>query len=161
MQSLKSALALASEIPMAVNPIEIRKALLASGFELYRTQGDLVHVADRVRDNLIMDSGVSVSTSLRVKFVLRAQRSDFPNDATTQLFERARALAVGAAERGYVETGTLTSPMHDPADPSRTLDTWYEVSFEKAVTTLDEAMAEVGFALTLEKAARTPPPTSV
>jgi len=146
---------------MPVNPTEIRKALLAAGFELYRTQGDLVHIADRVRDNLIMDSGVSVSTSLRVKFIVRSQRSDFPNDATGKLFESARALAVAALARGYVETGTLTCPMHDPADPSRTLDTWYEVSFEKAVTTLDEAMAEVGFALTVEKTARMAPPHSV
>ena len=146
---------------MSVNPTEIRKALLSAGFELYRTQGDQVHVADRVRDNLIMDSGVSVSTALAVKFVVRAQRSDFPNDATTMLFERARALAAQALARGYVETGTVTSPMHDPADPSRTLDTWYEISFEKVVTTLEEAMTEVGFALGIEKTARTSAPTSV
>jgi hypothetical protein len=146
---------------MSVHPTEIRKALLAAGFELYRTQGDQVHVADRVRDNLIMDSGVAVSTGLTVKFVVRSQRSDFPNDATAKLFERARSLAASAIARGYVETATVTSPMHDPVDPSRTLDTWYEVSFEKSVTTLDEAMAEVGFALGIEKAARTPAPTSV
>jgi hypothetical protein len=146
---------------MSVNPTEIRKALLAAGFELYRTQGDQVHVADRVRDNLIMDSGVAVSTAPSVRFVVRSQRSDFPNDATAMLFDRARALAVGAVAHGYAETGTMTSPMHDPADPSRTLDTWYEVSFEKAVATLDEAMAEVGFALSVEKAARTEAPTSV
>jgi hypothetical protein len=146
---------------MSVNPTEIRKALLASGFELYRTQGDHVHVADRVRDNLIMDSGVSISTALSVRFVVRSQRSDFPNDATANLFERARALAGAALGRGYIETGTVTSPMHDPADPSRTLDTWYEVCFEKSVTTLDEAMTEVGFALTVEKTARTAAPTSV
>jgi hypothetical protein len=108
-----------------------------------------------------MDSGVSVSTRLAVKFVVRSQRSDFPNDATTMLFERARALASSAVARGYVETGTLTSPMHDPADRSRTLDTWYEVSFEKAVTTIEEAMTEVGFALGIEKTARTSAPTSV
>ncbi|HMJ51703.1 MAG TPA: hypothetical protein VK540_06485 [Polyangiaceae bacterium] len=146
---------------MSVNPTEIRKALLAAGFELYRTQGEQVHIADRVRDNLIMDSGVSVSTALSVKFVVRSQRSDFPNDATAKLFERARALAASALDRGYVETGTVTNPMHDPVDPSRTLDTWYEISFEKTVTTLDEAMAEVGFALAIEKTARTAAPTSV
>ena len=146
---------------MPVNPTEIRKALLAAGFELYRTQGNQVHVADRVRDNLIMDSGVSVTTGLSVRFVVRAQRSDFPNDATAMLFERARALAASALARGYAETATLTSPMHDPADPSRTLDTWYEVVFEKPVTSLDEAMTEVGFAMGIEKAARTAAPTSV
>ena len=146
---------------MSVNPTEIRKALLTAGFELYRTQGDQVHVADRVRDNLIMDSGVSISTSLDVKFVVRAQRSDFPSDATAKLFERARALASPAIARGYVETGAVTSPMHDPADPSRTLDTWYEITFEKSVATLPDAMTEVGFALGIEKTARTPAPNSV
>jgi hypothetical protein len=146
---------------MSVNPTEIRKALLAAWFELYRTQADQVHIADRVRDNLIMDSGVSVSTALAVKFVVRAQRSDFPNDATTRLFERARALASSAITRGYAETGSVTTPMHDPADPSRTLDTWYEVTFEKSVPTLADAMTEVAFALSIEKTARTPAPTSV
>jgi hypothetical protein len=146
---------------MSVTPPEIRKALLAAGFELYRTQGDQVHVADRVRDNLIMDSGVSVSTALNVRFIVRAQRSDFPNDATSKLFERARSLAATALARGYVETATVTNPMHDPADASRTLDTWYEITFEKATTSLADAMAEVGFAIGIEKAARTPAPTSV
>jgi hypothetical protein len=139
---------------------EIKKALLAAGFEVYRTRADEVHIADRVRDNLIMDSGVSVrcGDSLLVKFVVRAQRSDFPADGAPTLFDRARALAAGAQVRGYQETGALTSPMLDPADPGRTLDTFYEVSFEKAVANVTEAMAEVGFALAVEKAARTHPP---
>jgi hypothetical protein len=110
---------------------------------------------------LIMDSGVSVSTALAVKFVVRSQRSDFPNDATAMLFERARSLATEAVARGYVETGTLTNAMHDPVDPTRTLDTWYEISFEKVATTLEEAMTEVGFALKIDKTARTSAPTSV
>jgi hypothetical protein len=149
--------------PMSASPAEIRKALVAAGFELYRTHGNEVKVADRVRDNLIMDSGVSVSAKgpLIVKMVVRAQRSDFPNDATAALFERARALAAAAASRGYIETETVTNPMHDPADPSRTLDTWYEVCYEKSVPSLDEAMIEVGFALRVEKTARSPAPTSV
>ena len=107
-------------------------------------------------------SGVSVSTKgrLAVKVIVRAQRSDFPSDGAAALFERARQLASSAEARGYVETGTLTSPLQDPADPSRTLDTWYEVCFEKAVQTVEEAMVEVGFALKVEKTARSPVPTS-
>jgi hypothetical protein len=147
---------------MSTSLAEIRKALVAAGFELYRTRGDEVQIADRVRNNLIMDSGVSVrlTGSLTVKVVVRAQRSDFPADGAALLFDRARELAGLAVSRGYVESATLTSPVHDPVDPSRTLDTWYEVCFEKAVPTLDEAMVEVGFALKLEKAARSPVPTS-
>ena len=143
---------------MPVNPTEIRKALLAAGFELYRTQGDQVHVADRVRDNLIMDSGVSVSTALSVKFVVRSQRSDFPNDAATNLFERARAL-VQPRWLAVHRTRTVTKPAR-PLRPSAPLHL-YEVSFEKAVTTLEEPMSEVGFALGIEKPARTAAPPSV
>ena len=147
---------------MSASPAEIRKALIAAGFELYRTRGDEVQVADRVRDNLIMDSGVSVKAkgSMTVKVVVRAQRSDFPSEGAATLFERARQLAAGAVSRGFVETATLTNPMQDPADPSRTLDTWYEVCFEKPVSSLEEAMTEVGFAIKIEKLARSPVPTS-
>jgi hypothetical protein len=147
---------------MSASIIEIRKALIAAGFELYRTRGDEVQIADRVRDNLIMDSGVSVSAkgSLSVKLIVRSQRSDFPGDGAATLFERARELAALAVSHGYVETATLTSPVQDPTDPTRTLDTWYEVCFEKGVQTLEEAMSEVGFALKIEKSARSPVPTS-
>jgi hypothetical protein len=147
---------------MPVTPAEIKKALVVAGFELYRTRGNEVQVADRVRDNLIMDSGVSIRSqdSLVVRVVVRAQRSDFPADGTASLFDRARSLAAAAVARGYVEAGSLASPMQDPADPERTLDTWYEVAYEKAVSSLDEAMVEVGFALKFEKTVRSPAPTS-
>jgi hypothetical protein len=141
---------------------EIKKALIAAGFEVYRTRGDEVQVADRVRDNLIMDSGVSVhgATLLRVQIVVRAQRSDFPSDPAPSLFDRARTLGAGAVSRGFAETGTRTSPMYDPTDPSRTLDIWYEVLFEKPVATLTDAVEEVRFAVTIEKAAGNQPPPS-
>ncbi len=147
---------------MSATVAEIRKALIAAGFELYRTRGDEVQVADRVRDNLIMDSGVAVKVkeALSVRVIVRAQRSDFPSDGAAVLFDRARELASLALSRGYVETETAAAPMQDPADPAHTLDTWYEVTFEKAVGSVDEAMTEVGFALKLEKAARSPVPTS-
>jgi len=147
---------------MSVTPADIKKALVAAGFELYRTRGNEVQIADRVRDNLIMDSGVSVRAdgSLSVKVVVRAQRSDFPADGAASLFDRAREVAASTVARGYVETGSLSTPMQDPADPERTLDTWYEVSFEKVVLTLEEAMVEVGFALKFEKTVRSPAPTS-
>jgi len=138
---------------------EIKKALVAAGFEVYRTRAAEVQIADRVRDNLIMDSGVSVQVGdqVRVRFVVRAQRSDFPSDGPTALFERARELAAAADGRGFVEVSSFASPMKDPVDPSRTLDTWYEVSFEKAVGDLVEAMTEVKFAITLEKSAKASP----
>jgi hypothetical protein len=149
---------------MSPSVADVKKALLASGFEVYRTSGNQVHVADRVRDNLIMDSGVSVraeSSSLVVRVVVRAQLSDFPTDASQALFDRARAAAGGLVSRGYAETQAVVTPMRDPVDPSRTLDTWYEVCFEKAVSTLEQATSEVGVAVKLEKTvhrSHAPPP---
>jgi len=134
-------------------PAEIKKALITAGFEVYQTRGDVVHVAERVRENLLMDSGVRVeSRSPKVGFVVRAQRNDFPSDGEDALFARARTLAGPAAERGYTEVASQVTQVTDPGDSARTLDTWCEVSFEKPVESVDVAMDEVRFALGLEKA---------
>jgi hypothetical protein len=146
---------------------EIKRALKEAGLEVYRTRGDVVYLADRVRENLLMDAstfirGASVTLPpdtdpaprpLRVGFVVRAQRTDFPNDAEDHLFELARRMAGPAAERGYVEILAEVRKVLDPGDGERTLDTWCEVSFEKEVGELGEAVAEARFALSLEKAA--------
>src|SRR5262245_46181073 len=97
-------------------PAETKKALREAGFEIYRTRADVIYVAERVRENLLMDSGIyidvgrdpSLSGARRVivGFVVRAQRSDFPGAPDAQLFERARKLAEPATARGYREVGT-------------------------------------------------------
>ena len=134
---------------------ELKKALQRAGFEVYRTRGDDVQLAERPRENLIMDAGITVATgeALRVRFVVRAQRADFQGDDDGRLFDRARALAAPGAARGYAEVGTSVRSMLDPGDPQRVLDTWFEVIFEKGAATLEEALDEVRFALTVEKAA--------
>src|SRR5580692_11087816 len=101
--------------------VEIKKALKEAGVEIYRTRGDVVYLADRVRENLLMDAGTfirgngaatiartspgddggsapkplandggSAPKPLAVGFVVRAQRTDFPNDGEEHLFQRAR-----------------------------------------------------------------------
>ena len=135
-------------------PAEIKKALLQAGVEVYRTRSDGVHVAERVRENLLMDSGIVVGAEpLRITFVVRAQRNDFPGAADEHLFERARGQARPAAARGYCERGTSLREVTDPGDSQRTLDTWCEVQFEKTVASLDLVAGEVGFILSLEKTA--------
>lgn len=135
-------------------PAEVKKALVSSGFVVYRTRGDLVHVAERARENLIMDAGIRVRASeSAVILMVRAQRSDFPQDADEAMFDHARRLAGGLDERGYVEVGTQITPLPDPNDEAHTLDSWFEVSYEKRVQDLVEAMVEVGFALSIEKVA--------
>jgi hypothetical protein len=151
---------------------DIKKALKEAGLEVYRTRGEVVHLADRVRENLLMDSGTFVrgaavtpgpqaapdsdAAPVSVGFVVRAQRNDFPNDGEDRLFERARQLGGPAALRGYVEVVAEVRRVVDPGDGQRTLDTWCEVSFEKAVADLGAAVVEARFALSIEKAV---PPT--
>jgi hypothetical protein len=135
--------------------IDLKKALIAEGFEIYRTHGTAVLLADRVRDNLIMDSAVAAVTgeALKARFSTRAQRNDFPGETEEQLFQRARDQASAALERGYREVQTTVVPIVDPSDKARTLDTWFEVGFEKGVVDVPELVAELKFALSLDKTA--------
>jgi hypothetical protein len=140
------------------NSQQLKKALVASGFEVFRTLAEEVVLAERVRENLILDSGVRVGSSpdragqLRVRVVLRAQRADFPNEEDAALFERVRKLAEPALAEGFAEVGTNVNAVKDPADPSRTLDTFYELSLAREVSTVEDAVPVLKFALALEKA---------
>ena len=140
------------------SPRELKKTLIREGFEVYRTLDDCVVIAERVRDNLIMDSGVAATTGdhLAVRVVVRAQANDFPGEAPDQLLARARQLASALAGRGYDEVNSETVPIFDPGDRSKTLDTWYEVSLERSVSALDELVAELRFALKLDKTVPSP-----
>jgi hypothetical protein len=135
---------------------EIKKALKEAGIEVYRTKGDVVYLADRVRENLLMDADTFVRGGvdvLRVGFIVRAQRNDFPNEGDDHLFERARHAAASAASRGYRETAFEARKVLDPGDGERTLDVRCEVTFEKEAGDLVDAIVEARFALSLEKAA--------
>jgi hypothetical protein len=138
-----------------LTPPLLKRALVEAGFEIFRTKGDEVVLAERVRENLIMDSGVRLraGTPLEVHLVFRAQRAEFPNEDETQLFERVRALATVALANGFRETASLVSPVHDPVDPNRTLDIHYEVTFVKQCDGLEAAVAEVTFGMKVEKTA--------
>ncbi len=137
------------------NRNELKKALIAEGFEVYRTLPDRIVLADRVRDNLIMDSGVSVGFEgeLSVRFVVRAQRSEFVGEDDAALFDHARALATAERGSGYSEVATEIVPIRDPGDKSRTLDTWFEVSFERQVDSTEVIFGELKRLIALEKTA--------
>jgi hypothetical protein len=143
-------------LPTATTPQQLKKALISNGFEVFRTLAEEVVLAERVRENLILDSGVRVGPlgdgGIRVRLVLRGQRSDFPSDAEAALFERVRKLAEPALADGFAETSTNINAVKDPADPERTLDTFYEVSLSREVATLEDAVPILRFALSLEKA---------
>jgi len=134
---------------------DIKRALREAGIEIYRTRADEVHIAERVRENLIMDAGVRVrSDSLAVYFYARAEKSAFPAEAEPQLFNRARRCGADALERGYHESRTFVTAVTAPGDPDRTLDNWYHVQFEKPVTSIEAVLDEVRFACALAKSAK-------
>jgi hypothetical protein len=135
---------------------ELKKLLLSEGLEVYRTLADRVVLADRVRDNLIMDSGVAAVVgegSLAVRVVVRAQATDFQGETPDGLFTHARRIAAPGISRGYAEVSTAVVPIHDPGDRARVLDTWYEVMFERSVENVEELVAELKHALGWAKVA--------
>jgi S-adenosylmethionine:tRNA-ribosyltransferase-isomerase (queuine synthetase) len=141
--------------PTPLTPPQLKKALIEAGFEVFRTRGDEIVLAERPRENLIMDSGVRLKAGqpLQIRVVMRAQKADYPNEDEPHLFERVRKLAASAAKEGFVEIDATVSRVTDPGDASRTLDTFYEIVFAKDAGSLEIAVAGLKFALGLEKRA--------
>jgi hypothetical protein len=137
------------------NTTHIKKALAEAGFEVFRTRGEEIVLAERPRENLIMDSGVRLrlGESYEVRIVLRAQKADFPNEDESHLFDRVRKLAEPAVSDGFSEVSTAVNRVADPGDAERTLDTFYEITYSKQAGAFDDALTELRFALGLEKRA--------
>jgi hypothetical protein len=138
-------------------PQQLKRALIDAGFVVFRTLPDEVVVAERVRENLIMDSGIRLRSvpALGVRIVLRIQRGHFPGEDDAKLFERARALASPALAHGFAEVAQQMSRVNDPGDSSKMLDTFYEVVVCRDSATLEAALEDVRFAFRLERVAHT------
>ncbi|MCL2447961.1 MAG: hypothetical protein FWD17_03340 [Polyangiaceae bacterium] len=133
----------------------VKRALVDAGFEVFRSRGDEIALAERPRENLIMDSGVRlrIGDPFEVRVILRAQKADFPNEDETQLFERVRRLAGAALPPGFHEVNACVTRVTDPGDAERVLDTFYEVTFAKSASALADALGELKVALAIEKRA--------
>ena len=131
----------------------MKRALVEAGFEIFRTRGEEIILAERPRENLIMDSGVRLRLTgpLEVVVVFRAQKADFPNENESDLFERVRQLAEAALPAGFSEKGVAVTRIEDPGDAERTLDVFYEITYAKTVGRLTEALPDLRLAMSIEK----------
>jgi len=142
-----------------VTPLEIKQSLVGAGLEVYRTTGQEVIVADRVRDNLILDSGVRVRAAqaagdaMEVRLIMGLRRGQYPNESDEQVFGRLRQLASGALARGFIEERAGMAPVTDPADVQRTLDTFFEIVLVKHERDVAALLDLVRFALDVAKTA--------
>lgn len=145
-----------SGLEEALTVRDIQQALADAGVEIYRAHGQELQIAERIRLH-IMDSGVRVvvSDGLAVQFTARTQRSDAPSAHPEELFRRVRQqIGHQAAGRGYHESRAEVVEVKDPVDDARVLDVWHEVTYRKALGQLHEVVAEVRWALDLEKYVR-------
>jgi hypothetical protein len=134
----------------------IQQALANAGVEIYRTDEHELQIAERIRLH-IMDSGVRVvvQNGLAVQFTARTQRSDAPSAQPDDLFRRVREeVGERAGSRGYLEANAEIVEVKDPVDEARVLDVWHEVTYRKRLDAVDDAVAEVRWALDLEKYVR-------
>jgi hypothetical protein len=142
-----------------VTPAELKKALVAQGFEVYRTIGDEVRIAERPRENLILDSGVRVrlvETGFSVVVVFRAEKRAHPDWRDTGIFSRVALSAKAAEVNGFAEAKRQQEPVEDPSRPGQLLDTFYEITMVAPATTLAEAADLVRFGLSLERLVHPP-----
>jgi len=122
---------------------ELKRALITAGLEVFRTRGEEVHLAERQNVQL-MEAGVRVrgGASPGVTVVARAQRNDAPTVAPDGLFDLVRARCAALREAGYGEQDAAVREIRSVSDPTQLTDVWYEVTWSRAVASLDEAVVE-------------------
>lgn len=141
-----------SSMPKLTAPA-VKNALVARGIEVYRVVGDVVEVAERVRLHL-MDSGIRVVSgpSPQVLFTARTQRSENHQLTAAAQFDRVRAaVAEHAQAQGWSEVEAASKEIRDPVDHAKILDVFYEVTYARDVSALEDVTAAVSWALTIEK----------
>ncbi|QQR89939.1 MAG: hypothetical protein IPJ88_17510 [Myxococcales bacterium] len=102
----------------------------------------------------MMDSSVRVHVNDRIgmSFIVRAQRSDFPQSTAEELFSKVRnAAGPTAGARGYAEAAHDVTDIKDPVNSDKVLDVWHEVRYSKQNVELPELAEEVRWAMQMEK----------
>ncbi len=135
-------------------PAEIKKSLVQAGFLVYMTRGDVVHLAEHVRENLLMDAGIYARASeFAAGFIVKAQKNDFAKESEQDLWERLRRLAQPALSQGFREVKTNVRDVRDPGNAEHILDRVYEIFFEKTADSQESLIEELRFAFSLTRTA--------
>lgn len=131
---------------------DLKKALVAAGLEVFRTRGDEVHLAERQNVSL-MEAGVRVrgGASPAVFVVARAQRSDATGAQGETLLDLVRARSRGLCDAGFREVDAAVRDIRSVSDASHVVDTWFEVTFARDASDLDELVREAKRAIAAER----------
>jgi hypothetical protein len=141
--------------PIPMTPVELKEVLKSGGLEIYRVRGDHVFLAERVRENLILDAGVSVAAAtLEVTVTCRGEQTHFAGATDDTVFTHTEALGVPLLRDGFLEVLRRAVPMTDPMNAERVLDTFFEISYRKALPGPAEVVHTCKRVMTFERIAR-------
>ena len=150
-----------------MNPTDLKKALRSEGFVIYRTLGEQIALAERVRENLILDSGVRIKAvgapsegdaaaaqgpvTFEVSVTFRAEKNAFPGIREAVIYTHMAQGSERATELGFREITRGARAITDPVDPAVTLDTFYELIMVKDAVDFPEAVSLARFALGIDR----------
>lgn len=135
-----------------LNVKDLKQALIGAGLEVFRVRDDEVHLAERQNVQL-MEAGVRARAGRVpcVTVVARAQRNDAPSLSEHVLYETIRTRAAPLLAAGYREVSAVAREIRSVSDQNHLLDVWYEVTFTREVSSLEESVTEVQRALQTER----------
>lgn len=131
---------------------ELKRALVAAGFEVFRTRGEEIHLAERQNVSL-MEAGVRVRAGAApmVFVVARAQRSDAVSVRPEQLFDLVRRRSATLSAEGFTEVSAEPREIRSVSDSAQLVDTWYEVTFSRAASDIEGLLRLTRVAFALER----------
>lgn len=137
-----------------VTPQELKKSLVQAGFEVYRTTPAGIVLAERVRENQIMDAGIRVSVEepheIQVRF--RAEKHVFPGMDDAAVFAHITELTASAVATGFREARREVVPQMSPSDREVQLDTFLEIYLVQTAPSFEAACQLARAALGWERA---------
>lgn len=136
--------------PLALD--ELKRLIRSAGYQMYGTRAQEVLLAERVRDNLILDSGISVSPDpLTIHVTVRAQMFHFQGQSLDECRAFAERLGQAFLALGYERKGAQEVTIPDMNNAGVALDTVCEVSLEKPLPSPKDIPGAIQRALALPR----------